>query len=268
MGIDRERGLRTEPGPFQGQTPGKLGGDTEDTGKEQPAREGGAGTCVPEAVEEPALRGGGVIPPAEPCREDCGVGAPWRGWTAGVGTPDDRTITGPQKQSRPLRGQGPAAPVSASLWTGQMLCDGSHPPSLQRAGQAPDGEDPRERKLGVTSVLGLFPGARVHDWDAEGSIVSYLQEAAHGSWPEVAPLGPHLLQRTVGGSPELEEGPGPAAEQSEVGRERRPPGPQEWTQEAGSTFSLQVKVGALGQGGPGPPASTHSLRPPLGVVSL
>ncbi|XP_025133746.3 ankyrin-1 isoform X5 [Bubalus bubalis] len=80
---------------------------------------------------------------------------------------------------------------------------------------------------------------RVHDWDAEGSIVSYLQEAAHGSWPEVAPLGPHLLQRTVGGSPELEEGPGPAAEQSEVGREQRPPGPQEWTQEAGSTFSLQ-----------------------------
>ncbi|XP_055272624.1 ankyrin-1 isoform X3 [Moschus berezovskii] len=80
---------------------------------------------------------------------------------------------------------------------------------------------------------------RVHDWDAEGSIVSYLQEAAHGSWPEEAPLGPHPFQRTVGGSPELEEGPGPAAEQSEVGRERRAPGPQEWTQEAGSTFSLQ-----------------------------
>ncbi|XP_040098937.1 ankyrin-1 isoform X7 [Oryx dammah] len=80
---------------------------------------------------------------------------------------------------------------------------------------------------------------RVHDWDAEGSIVSYLQEAAHGSWPEEAPLGPHSFQRTVGGSPELEEGPGPVAEQSEVGRERRPSGPQEWTQEAGSTFSLQ-----------------------------
>ncbi|XP_052517515.1 ankyrin-1 [Budorcas taxicolor] len=80
---------------------------------------------------------------------------------------------------------------------------------------------------------------RVHDWDAEGSIVSYLQEAAHGSRPEEAPLGPRSFQRTVGGSPELEEGPGPVAEQSEVGRERRPPGPQEWTQEAGGTFSLQ-----------------------------
>ncbi|XP_027385941.1 ankyrin-1 isoform X5 [Bos indicus x Bos taurus] len=80
---------------------------------------------------------------------------------------------------------------------------------------------------------------RVHDWDAEGSIVSYLQEAAHGSRLEEAPLGPHLFQRTVGGSPELEEGPGPAAEQSEVGREQRPPSPQEWTQEAGSTISLQ-----------------------------
>uniref|UniRef100_A0A4W2HBG1 Ankyrin-1 n=1 Tax=Bos indicus x Bos taurus TaxID=30522 RepID=A0A4W2HBG1_BOBOX len=86
---------------------------------------------------------------------------------------------------------------------------------------------------------------RVHDWDAEGSIVSYLQEAAHGSRLEEAPLGPHLFQRTVGGSPELEEGPGPAAEQSEVGREQRPPSPQEWTQEAGSTISLQVKGNEL-----------------------
>uniref|UniRef100_A0A452DV27 Ankyrin-1 n=1 Tax=Capra hircus TaxID=9925 RepID=A0A452DV27_CAPHI len=86
---------------------------------------------------------------------------------------------------------------------------------------------------------------RVHDWDAEGSIVSYLQEAAHGSRPEEAPLGPHSFQRTVGGSPELEEGLGPVAEQSEVGRERRPPGPQEWTQEAGGTFSLQVKGNEL-----------------------
>uniref|UniRef100_A0AC11CUK4 Ankyrin 1 n=1 Tax=Ovis aries TaxID=9940 RepID=A0AC11CUK4_SHEEP len=86
---------------------------------------------------------------------------------------------------------------------------------------------------------------RVHDWDAEGSIVSYLQEAAHGSPPEEAPLGPHSFQRTVSGSPELEEGPGPVAEQSEVGRERRPPGPQEWTQEAGGTFSLQVKGNEL-----------------------
>ncbi|XP_043749185.1 ankyrin-1 isoform X4 [Cervus elaphus] len=80
---------------------------------------------------------------------------------------------------------------------------------------------------------------RVHDWDAEGSIVSYLQEAAHGSWLEEALLGPRSLQRTVSGSPELEEGPGPAAELSEADREQRPPGPQEWTQEAGSTFSLQ-----------------------------
>ncbi|CAN0473514.1 unnamed protein product [Rangifer tarandus platyrhynchus] len=82
-------------------------------------------------------------------------------------------------------------------------------------------------------------GDRVHDWDAEGSIVSYLQEAAHGSWLEEALLGPRSFQRTVSGSPELEEGPGPAAELSEADREQRPPGPQEWTQEAGSTFSLQ-----------------------------
>ncbi|KAF4026221.1 hypothetical protein G4228_018278 [Cervus hanglu yarkandensis] len=81
---------------------------------------------------------------------------------------------------------------------------------------------------------------RVHDWDAEGSIVSYLQEAAHGSWLEEALLGPRSLQRTVSGSLELEEGPGPAAELSEADREQRPPGPQEWTQEAGSTFSLQA----------------------------
>lgn len=181
------------------------------------------------------------------------MGATWGGWMAGKGTPNDQAISGPQERSCPLRGQGPAALASASLWMGQMLCDGSCSPSLQSAGQALDGEDPRERWLGVTGVLGLFLGARVHDWDAEGSIVSYLQEAAHGSPPEEAPLGPHSFQRTVSGSPELEEGPGPVAEQSEVGRERRPPGPQEWTQEAGGTFSLQVKVGALRQGGgPGP----------------
>ena len=102
-------------------------------------------------------------------------------------------------------------------------------------------------------------GGRVHDWDAEGSIVSYLQEAAHGSWLEEALLGPRSFQRMGSGSPELEEGPRPAAELSEADREQRPPGPHEWTPEAGSTFSLQVKVGALGQGlpdtplgGPGP----------------
>lgn len=33
----------------------------KDTEKEQPAREGGAGACVPEDVEEPASRGWGVI---------------------------------------------------------------------------------------------------------------------------------------------------------------------------------------------------------------
>lgn len=76
----------------------------------------------------------------------------------------------------------------------------------------------------MTGVLGLFLGARVHDWDAS-SIVSYLQEAAHGSPPEEAPAGPtHSFQRTVSGSRELEEGPGPVAEQSEVGGRRRPPG--------------------------------------------
>uniref|UniRef100_A0A2K6F6S9 Ankyrin-1 n=1 Tax=Propithecus coquereli TaxID=379532 RepID=A0A2K6F6S9_PROCO len=37
---------------------------------------------------------------------------------------------------------------------------------------------------------------RLQDWDEEGSIASYLQEAAQGSWQEEAPPGPHSFQRT------------------------------------------------------------------------
>uniref|UniRef100_A0A8C5YFI8 Ankyrin 1 n=1 Tax=Microcebus murinus TaxID=30608 RepID=A0A8C5YFI8_MICMU len=37
---------------------------------------------------------------------------------------------------------------------------------------------------------------RLQGWDEEGSIASYLQEAAQGSWQEEALPGPHSLQRT------------------------------------------------------------------------
>lgn len=48
-------------------------------------------------LRESLLRGaGGVFSPAEPWREDCGVGATWGGWMAGMGTPNDQAISGPQ----------------------------------------------------------------------------------------------------------------------------------------------------------------------------
>ncbi|XP_032143988.1 ankyrin-1 isoform X9 [Sapajus apella] len=37
---------------------------------------------------------------------------------------------------------------------------------------------------------------RLQDWDADGSIVSYLQDAAQGSWREEVTQGPHSFQRT------------------------------------------------------------------------
>lgn len=104
----------------------------------------------------------------------------------------------------------------------------------------------------MTGVLGLFLGPRLQDWDAEGSIVSYLQEATQGSWGEEALQGPHSFQRTVSRSWEHEEVLGSAperahAEQPEAGRDRRPQGPSEWMQEAVSTFSRHVKVRARGE---------------------
>ncbi|XP_045391691.1 ankyrin-1 isoform X2 [Lemur catta] len=38
---------------------------------------------------------------------------------------------------------------------------------------------------------------RLQDWDEEGSIASYLHDAAQGSWQEEAPPGPHSFQRTI-----------------------------------------------------------------------
>ncbi|XP_067577928.1 ankyrin-1 isoform X11 [Pseudorca crassidens] len=87
---------------------------------------------------------------------------------------------------------------------------------------------------------------RLQDWDAEGSIVSYLQEATQGSWGEETLQGPHSFQRTVSRSWEHEEVLGSAperahTEQPEAGRDRRPQGPSEWMQEAVSTFSHHVQ---------------------------
>ena len=104
----------------------------------------------------------------------------------------------------------------------------------------------------MTGVLGLFLGPRLQDWDAEGSVVSYLQEAARGSRGEEALQGPLSFQRTISGSWEHEEVLGSAperahTEQPEADRDRRPQGPREWMQEAVSTFSRQVKVRAPGE---------------------
>ncbi|XP_060147448.1 ankyrin-1 isoform X6 [Globicephala melas] len=87
---------------------------------------------------------------------------------------------------------------------------------------------------------------RLQDWDAEGSIVSYLQEATQGSWGEETLQGPHSFQRTVSRSWEHEEVLGSAperahTEQPEAGRDRIPQGPSEWMQEAVSTFSHHVQ---------------------------
>ncbi|KAJ8791300.1 hypothetical protein J1605_004347 [Eschrichtius robustus] len=88
---------------------------------------------------------------------------------------------------------------------------------------------------------------RLQDWDAEGSIVSYLQEATRGSLGEEAVQGPHSFQRTISRSWEHEEVLGSAperthTEQPEADRDRRPQDPREWMQEAVSTFSRQVKA--------------------------
>ncbi|KAB1257563.1 Ankyrin-1, partial [Camelus dromedarius] len=104
---------------------------------------------------------------------------------------------------------------------------------------------------------------RLQDWDAEGSIVSYLQEATQGSWPEEVPRGPHSFQRrvsAVGGlepsrSQEDEEDLAsatehvrvkqPQADSPRAGREQRRQSPRERLQEADSAFSHVVQMRKL-----------------------
>ncbi|KAM8786955.1 ankyrin-1 isoform 8-T8 [Rhynchonycteris naso] len=96
---------------------------------------------------------------------------------------------------------------------------------------------------------------RLQDWDREGSIVSYLQDAAQGSWQEEVTRGPHSFQRTVttiqgpepSGSQEYEKvlvsvtehlrPEQPTAESLQADREGRLQGHREWVQEAERTFS-------------------------------
>ncbi|XP_037668570.1 ankyrin-1 isoform X2 [Choloepus didactylus] len=104
---------------------------------------------------------------------------------------------------------------------------------------------------------------RLQDWDGEGSIVSYLQDTAQGSWQEEVTPGPHSFQRTVttvrrlepGGSQEHEEVLMSAAEHMRVDQpepespladwEQRRQGHREWVQEAESAFSPVVKGNEL-----------------------
>lgn len=89
-------------------------------------------------------------------------------------------------------------------------------------------------------------------WDAEGSIVSYLQEVTQGSWPEERTV--HTIRDLEpSGSRESEEVLGSAAEHLEAGREQRLRGSQEWMPEADSTFSFQVKVSSPGEASQTPP---------------
>ncbi|XP_036312719.1 ankyrin-1 isoform X10 [Pipistrellus kuhlii] len=101
---------------------------------------------------------------------------------------------------------------------------------------------------------------RLQDWDGEGSIVSYLQDAAQGSWQEEVTRGPHSFQRTVttvkglepSGSREYEkvlvsatellQPEQPEAEGLHADQERRH---RERLQEAESTFSQMLKGSEL-----------------------
>ncbi|XP_027453451.1 ankyrin-1 isoform X8 [Zalophus californianus] len=105
---------------------------------------------------------------------------------------------------------------------------------------------------------------RLQDWDEEGSIVSYLQDAAQGSWPEEVTQGPHSFRSTVTTIQELE--PSGSQEYEKVlvsatehvreepseaeSRERRRQSHQAWVQEAQSTFS-QMAEGSEFQNIPG-----------------
>lgn len=122
---------------------------------------------------------------------------------------------------------------------------------------------PKAETEGWPGVLSLFRDPRLQDWDGEGSILSYLQEAAPGSWQEEVTRGPHSFQRTVttvkglepSGSREYEKvllsatehlQPGqPEAESLRADQERRH---RERVQQAESTFSQMVKVRARREG--------------------
>ncbi|XP_027621273.1 ankyrin-1 isoform X4 [Tupaia chinensis] len=99
---------------------------------------------------------------------------------------------------------------------------------------------------------------RLHDWDADGSIVSYLQDAAQGSWQE-ATRGPHSAQRAItiikglepSGSREFEKVlvsasehlrmEQPVAEVPQAARDHRRHSHREQLQEADGTLSRVVQ---------------------------
>ncbi|KAF7485571.1 Hypothetical predicted protein [Marmota monax] len=101
---------------------------------------------------------------------------------------------------------------------------------------------------------------RPQDWEKEGSIVTYLQDAAQSSWQEEVTQGPHSFQRTIttvgglepSGSQEYEHMwmEQPEAGSSQADREQSQQGHTEWSQAAGSIFS-QVMQGNELQNIPG-----------------
>nr|KAF6427132.1 ankyrin 1 [Rousettus aegyptiacus] len=104
---------------------------------------------------------------------------------------------------------------------------------------------------------------RLQEWDAEGSIVSYLQDAAQDSWQEEITQGPQSFQRTVtiverlepSGSQEYEQvlvsvtehmqSEQPEAESLQANAERSRQGHGEWVQEVERTFSPVVEGNEL-----------------------
>lgn len=104
---------------------------------------------------------------------------------------------------------------------------------------------------------------RLQEWDAEGSIVSYLQDAAQDSWQEEITQGPQSFQRTVtiverlepSGSQEYEQvlvsvtehmqSEQPKAESLQANAERSRQGHGEWVQEVERTFSPVVEGNEL-----------------------
>nr|XP_024646975.1 ankyrin-1 isoform X18 [Macaca nemestrina] len=100
---------------------------------------------------------------------------------------------------------------------------------------------------------------RLQDWDPDGSIVSYLQDAAQGSWREEVTQDPHLFQRTSttteglepSGSQESENvlvsvsehtrTEQPEAKSSQADRDQRQQGQGEQVQEARNTFTQVVQ---------------------------
>ncbi|KAM4802592.1 ankyrin-1 isoform X4 [Urocitellus parryii] len=96
---------------------------------------------------------------------------------------------------------------------------------------------------------------RPHDWEREGSIVTYLQDAAQSSWQEEVTQGPHSFQRTIttvgglepSGSQEYEHMrmEQPEAGSSQADREQSQQGHTEWSQAAGSIFSQVIQGNEL-----------------------